>query len=242
MTGWEIRDAQRTAARAVIPVLLQNRNEEEGLAADTEALLRDIEDNPLPTSAKGLSTGEMLDVIERLLERGQITKRLEERSTALAAERAEALSRLQPAVALAGRWLEAHGPKPRQSSSTAGLQVNIKENPEAVGNRLPKAHLSTERSDRSSEEAGERVPIDCTAKEGAVLEGGSSGSLDLEDQSRQLQQKDEALKFKGSIVSIDYPNNTYATGAGAAVPQDVLPNCLNRHNVQLNAVTPTPLK
>lgn len=109
MTGMKIREAQQEAARAVIPVLWRNRNEEEDLVESAKNLVQEIENDPLPTSADGLSVGKMIELIGKWREREHRARTLEEQERRLNEERSQALSRLQPLVTLAGGWLEENG-------------------------------------------------------------------------------------------------------------------------------------
>ncbi|KAG8918683.1 hypothetical protein FRC01_001723 [Tulasnella sp. 417] len=189
LAGLKIREAQSEVARAVIPVLFRNRQEQERLLADTKALLRDIQENPLPKSATGLTTAQKIDALGRARQREYRSQQLNEREKALHEERLEVLAKLEPLVTASGKWLEAHGPKPRQFSPGAGSQGDVQDDSDTSNSHSLESHTSLERSDRSSALDEEQGGIDCEAKEDAVVEEESSGDSDFEDQLRELQSE-----------------------------------------------------
>ncbi|KAG9044117.1 hypothetical protein FS837_008762 [Tulasnella sp. UAMH 9824] len=198
MTGLNIREAQQEAARAVIPVLWRNRKEEEDFVANAKALVQDMDSDPLPTSADGLSIREMIEVIGKVREREHCARKLEEQERVLNEERSHALSRLQPLVTLAGQWLEANGSNPQQPSSSSGDEVNVEEDSNASDHQQPNIRQLTEQN-AQSKNSEEQQGIDATGE--VVAEQESSDDSDFEGQLRKLQkdaQPDAEAEVGGS--------------------------------------------
>ncbi|KAG8928696.1 hypothetical protein FRC01_005546 [Tulasnella sp. 417] len=188
MAGIKLQEGQSEAARAVIPVLWRSRKEEETLLNTGKNLLQDVQTNPLPTSSKGLTLGEMISIIGTRREREYTAQRLVDQRKALNQERFEALHRLQPHVTLVGNWLETHGPRPQQPPPSIGDEIDVVENSDTGGYHQVSTCQSPERSDQdrcSDEQEGVDATEDVAAAED------SSGDSDLEDQLRQCQESSE---------------------------------------------------